>query len=276
MELGKQNRLKVLRSTSVGLYLGDRDGQDVLLPNKYIPEGVEIDDELEVFIYRDSEDRLIATTLRPRITLHRFASLRVKEVNDTGAFLDWGLEKDLMVPYREQMHRMRKGEYEVVYLYEDEKTGRLAASGKLERFFEKSTENLSPEQQVSLLVWRETDLGFVVVIDGRYKGLLYKNEVFQPLEKGDEITGFIKQVREDGKVDVALQKQGFAQVEEHTEVVLDKLKKNDGFLPYNDESSPEDIMDMFHMSKKTFKKAIGILYKQKLIRIEDKGIALAQ
>jgi uncharacterized protein len=275
IEIGKQNRLVVLRNTSVGLYLGDEEGQDILLPIKYIPEGIDIDDEIEVFVYRDSEDRLIATTLEPRIKLNSFASLRVKDVNDTGAFLDWGLEKDLMVPYREQSSRMRVGQYQIVYLYVDETTGRLAASNKLDRFFEEEPTDLTEGQKVDLLVWTETDLGYNVVINQKYKGLLYKNQIFSVVEPGDEVTGYIKQVREDHKIDVTLQQQGFANIEANAQLVLDKLIKNKGFLALTDNSSPEEILEMLQMSKKTFKKAIGTLYKQQLIKLEDKGISLS-
>lgn len=274
IEIGKHNRLIVLRNTSVGLYLGDEEGQDILLPIKYIPEGIDINDEIDVFVYRDSEDRLIATTLEPRIQLNGFASLRVKDVNDFGAFLDWGLEKDLMVPYREQTTRMRVGQYQIVYLYVDETTGRLAATNKLDRFLEDETEDLKEGQQVDLLVWTETDLGYNVVINQRYKGLLYKNQIFSVVEPGDEVTGYIKHIRDDKKIDVSLQQQGFANIEVNAQIVLDRLKKNKGFLALTDNSSPEDIMDELQMSKKTFKKAIGTLYKQKLILLEDKGISL--
>jgi predicted RNA-binding protein (virulence factor B family) len=274
IEIGKQNRLLVLRNTSVGLYLGDEDGQDVLLPIKYIPEGIEVHDEIDVFVYRDSEDRLIATTLEPRIQLNGFASLRVKDVNEVGAFLDWGLEKDLMVPYREQTSRMRVGQYQVVYLYVDAETNRLAATNKLDRFLDSDPSQLQEGQQVDLLVWTETDLGYNVIINQKYKGLVYKNEIYTSIEPGDELIGYIKRLREDSKIDVSLQQQGFANIEVNAQVVLDKLKKNKGFIPLNDNSSPEDIMDVFQMSKKTFKKAIGTLYKQRLIALEEKGISL--
>lgn len=274
IEIGKQNRLIVLRNTSVGLYLGDEEGQDILLPIKYIPQGIDINDEIDVFVYRDSEDRLIATTLEPRIQLNSFASLRVKDVNDFGAFLDWGLEKDLMVPYREQTTRMRVGQYQIVYLYVDETTGRLAASNKLDRFLDDEPVGLTEGQKVDLLIWTETDLGYNVVINQKYKGLLYKNQIFSVVEPGDEVTGYIKHIREDHKIDVTLQQQGFANIEVNAQLVLDKLKKNKGFLALTDDSSPEDIMDELQMSKKTFKKAIGTLYKQKLIVLEEKGITL--
>jgi len=274
IELGKHNLLYVLRSTPPGLFLGDLQGGEVLLPNKYIPENIEVNDEIEVFIYKDSEDRIIATTLEPKIHLNEFAALLVKEVNDYGAFLDWGLEKDLMVPYREQTNRMREGECYVVYLYIDEESGRLAASNKVERYLDKGSVDLNVDDKVDLLVWMETDLGYNVIINNRYKGLLYQNEVFRKLEVGDFLAGYIKNIREDDKIDVCLQRQGFANIDSSAQAVLDKLKLNDGFLKLSDSSAPEEIMDVMEMSKKTFKKAIGTLYKQQRIKLTDEGIYL--
>lgn len=274
IELGKHNLLYVLRKTPPGLFLGDLQGGEVLLPNKYIPENIDVNDELEVFIYKDSEDRIIATTLEPKIYLHEFASLLVKEVNDYGAFLDWGLEKDLMVPYREQMQRMRAGEYHVVFLYIDEETGRLAASNKIERYLDRGPVDLTVGEEVDLLVWMETDLGYNTIINNRYKGLLYYNEVFKNIEVGDYLKGFVKTIREDEKIDVSLQRQGYANIDASAQMVLDKLNMSDGFLKLNDNSSPEEIMNVMEMSKKTFKKAIGSLYKQQRIRIAEEGIYL--
>ncbi len=274
IELGKHNLLYVLRKTPPGLFLGDLQGGEVLLPNKYVPENIDVNDEIEVFIYKDSEDRIIATTLEPKIYLNEFASLLVKEVNDYGAFLDWGLEKDLMVPYREQMQRMRAGEHYVVFLYVDEETGRLAASNKVERYLDRGIVDLTVGEEVDLLVWMETDLGYNTIINHRYKGLLYYNEVFRTVEVGDYLKGFVKTIREDGKIDVMLQRQGFANIDASAQLVLDKLIMADGFLKLSDNSSPEEIMNVMEMSKKTFKKAIGSLYKQERIRITEEGIYL--
>jgi uncharacterized protein len=272
--LGKHNVLYVLRKTPPGLFLGDLQGGEVLLPNKYIPENIDVNDEIEVFIYKDSEDRLIATTLEPKIYLNEFASLRVKEVNDYGAFLDWGLEKDLMVPYREQMQRMREGQDYVVFLYIDEETGRLAATNIVERYLDRGPVELNVGDQVDLLVWMETDLGYNTIVNHRYKGLLYYNEVFKKIQVGDHVQGYIKTIREDDKIDVSLQIQGFANIDASAQAVLDKLQRSNGFLNLSDSSSPEEIMEQMEMSKKTFKKAIGALYKQQRIGIEPNGIYL--
>ncbi len=274
IELGKHNLLYVLRSTVPGLFLGDLQGGEVLLPNKYIPENIQVNDEIEVFIYKDSEDRIIATTLEPKIYLNEFASLLVKEVNDFGAFLDWGLEKDLMVPYREQTQRMREGEHYVVFLYVDEESGRLAASNKVERYLDKGPVELSVGERVELLVWMETDLGYNTIINNRYKGLLYQNEVYKNIKVGDYLEGYIKNVREDDKIDVSLQRQGFANIDASAQAVLDKLQQGDGFLKLSDNSAPEEIMRVMEMSKKTFKKAIGTLYKQQRIKLTEDGIQL--
>lgn len=271
---GEYNTLTVLRETSVGFYLGDNDGNDVLLPNKYIPKDLKIDDEIEVFIYQDSEDRIIATTLKPALIRDQFASLRVKDVNKVGAFLEWGLEKDLLVPYREQKSEMITGYWYVIYMYLDIATGRLAASTKLDQFFENDDIQVEEDDEVDLLVIEKTDLGYKVVIDNMYLGLVYDNEVFKELKQGLQIKGYIKKIREDEKIDVSLQKQGYDNVEPNAQLILEQLKSSDGFLPFNDKSSPDDIKDEFEMSKKTFKKAIGGLYKQKLIEIKEEGIFL--
>jgi predicted RNA-binding protein (virulence factor B family) len=276
IRLGQHNTLIVLRNTSVGLYLGDQEGGEVLLPNKYVPENIDVNDEIEVFIYKDSEDRIIATTLEPRIYLNDFASLRVKAVNDVGAFLDWGLEKDLMVPYREQTFRMHENEYHVVYLFEDKVSGRLIATSKLDKFLSLDTSELSVNQEVDIMLWAETDLGYNVVINKKYKGLLYYNEIFKRVEVGDELKAYVKTIREDGKVDVMLQLKGHLNIEPNAQKIMKLLEVNQGFMPYADHSNAEEIADVFEMSKKAFKKAIGTLYKQQHILIKEDGIYLNQ
>jgi predicted RNA-binding protein (virulence factor B family) len=275
IENGKYNTLTVLRITPPGIYLGNDVNDDVvLLPNKYIPVGLEVGHKISVFIYRDSEDRLIATTLEPKIKLNEFASLEVKEVNDIGAFLDWGLEKDLMVPYREQKHKMRKGEFYIVYLYLDEETDRLAATSKIDRFLIKETNELYIGEKVDLLIGDTTDLGVNVVINGKYKGLLYRNEIFKKIYPGDATVGYVKAIREDFKIDISLQPQGVQNIDVSAEAVLNKLKASKGFLSLNDSSDPDQIMHKLQMSKKSFKKAIGTLFRQRLISIEEDGIYL--
>lgn len=276
MEVGKYNTLQVLRATSVGLYLGDAEGNDVLLPHKYIPENIEMGVELEVFIYRDSEDRLIATTLTPAILRDQFAVLEVVATSSIGAFLDWGLEKDLFVPFKEQNHKLQKGQWVPVYLYLDEETDRLVASAKINKFFrnDEITE-LEENQKVDILVFEKTDLGYNVVINNRYKGLIYENEIFRRLAWGDTTTGYIKNIREDGKIDVSLQPLGFRNArDENSRIILEKLGSNGGVLHLSDASDPMDIQEQLGMSKKAFKKTIGGLYREGLITISEASIEL--
>ena len=269
--VGEDNVLKVVRESSFGLFLSDGEDNDVLLPNKYVPEGTGVGDEVKVFVYHDSENRIVATTLTPKVKLHEFACLEVKEVTKFGAFLDWGLEKDLLVPLKEQVRKMKVGESHVVCLFIDKKTGRLAASSNLNRFFAKSI-TVKDGEKVDLLVVRKSDLGIQAVINNRHLGLLYHNEVFQPVQVGDELAGYIKRIRDDGKIDVSLQRQGYGQVKDSQQVILDKLQENKGFLNLTDKSDPKLIEEQLKMSKKVFKKTIGALYKQKLIKITDDGI----
>lgn len=275
LHLGKKNTLRILRGTGVGMFLGDEEGNDVLLPKKYVPENAIVGEDIEVFIYRDSEDRIIATNLEPKIQLNQFACLQVKSVTAIGAFLDWGLEKDLFVPFREQNKKMEEGRWYAVYLYLDEETDRLVASCKVNRYFEKENIDLLIGQEVDLLIFEETDLGLNAVIDNKYKGLIYENEIFQRIKIGTRTKGFVKNLRDDNRVDLSLQKQGYANVEPNAERILEKLKSNNGFLDLTDKSDSNYVMYQLEMSKKTFKKAVGALYRQKIIRIEEDGIYLA-
>ncbi len=274
LHLGIKNTLRILRGTGVGMFLGDEEGNDVLLPKKYVPENAIVGDDIEVFIYRDSEDRIIATNLEPKIQLNQFACLQVKSVTAIGAFLDWGLEKDLFVPFREQNKKMEEGRWYAVYLYLDEETDRLVASCKVNRYFEKENIDLQVGQEVDLLIFEETDLGLNAVINNKYKGLIYENEIFQRIKIGTRTKGFIKNLRDDNRVDLSLQKQGYANVEPNAERILEKLKANNGFLDVTDKSDSNYVMYQLEMSKKTFKKAVGALYRQKIIRIEDDGLYL--
>lgn len=274
MQTGEFNTLQVLRFTSSGAYLGDNSGNEVLLPGKYIPVEAKIGDTISVFLYTDSEDRLVATTQTPRIKLNEFAFLQVTAVNETGAFMDWGLEKDLLVPFREQQKRMVKHLWYVVYLYLDNISGRLVGSTRIRKFLQKDPDGLEPGQKVSLLVYERTDLGMNVIVDNKYYGLLYANEIFQPVFPGDILQGYIKKIREDKSLDISLQKQGLDNLNESAELILKVLQDNKGFLPLSDASDPEDIYDILSMSKKTFKRSVGMLYKQKLVRIEPDGLRL--
>ena len=269
MEIGLKNSLKVDRFTDPGAYLLDEENNEVLLPNKYIPEGLKEGEELEVFVYLDSEDRIIATTLEPFIYLNSFACLKVKDVNNIGAFLDWGLEKDLFVPFKEQGKKLEVGQDVVVFMYKDFQTDRLVASTKLDSFVLNDECELEEGQEVDLLIANRTDLGRNAIINNEYIGLIYKNEIFQDLYIGDKLTGYVKKIREEGKIDVALQKQGVQNIDDASQKVLTILKENAGEMNVSDKSSPEEIKAIFSMSKKSFKKAIGSLYKSKIIKIEQ-------
>jgi len=274
INLGVYNSLAILRSAEQGFYLGDDSGESVLLPNRYIPAGTQIGDILNVFIYNDSEDRIIATTLTPKITLNTFACLDVVNVTDHGAFLDWGLAKDIFVPFNEQSKKLEVGDHPIVFLYLDKVTNRLAASAKLNKFLSNETIEVKENDEVDLLIAEITDIGVNVIINDRYKGILYQNEIFRKLQYGEHVKGYIKKIRTDKKIDVSLEKLGYEKVQSNEEKILVKLKENNGFLKLNDYSSPEEITEVLEMSKKTFKKAIGSLFKQRKIRIEEKGIYL--
>lgn len=276
INLGEYNSLVVARRMEQGIYLEDDLGNSVLLPNRYIPEGIQIADELSVFVYNDSEDRIVATTLAPKITLGKFASLEVVSVTNYGAFLDWGLAKDIFVPFSEQPHKLQVGDQAIVYLYLDKVTVRLVASAKLNRFLKNENITVKENEEVELLIADSTDIGVNVIINDKYKGILYRNEIFQNVHYGHRVKGYIKKIREDNKIDVSLQKQGYENVKSNEEKIMAKLQENSGFLGLNDYSSPEEITALLEMSKKTFKKAIGSLFKQRIIRIEKDGIYLSK
>ena len=280
IEIGKYNTLTILRDTKVGLFLGnptaDSEGvHDILLPNKYVPEHFEIGDELSVFVYLDHEERPVATTLEPYIFLNEFALLRVNYVNQVGAFMDWGMEKDILVPFKEQARPMEKGKRYLVHLYIDEKTNRLVASSKTNQFLNNEVLTVERGEEVDLIVSHITEIGINVIINEKHKGLVYKDEVYDDaIRTGDRIVGYIKTIRPDHKIDVSLQKLGYENIEPNAQKILDELKASRGFLRLNDNSHPEDIKTVLKMSKKTFKKAIGALYKDQLISIKDDGIYL--
>jgi predicted RNA-binding protein (virulence factor B family) len=274
MEIGKYNTLRATKDTPQGYYLEDDEGEEILLPVKYIPAGVNIGDEIEVYCYFDSEDRPIATTLTPNIVLDEISVLKVKEVNEYGAFMDWGIAKDLFVPFAEQKTPMVKGRPYIVIMYYDEESKRLAASSKYSDFTNDENPDFRIWEEVDLIIANESDLGYNVVINGEVEGLMYYDDVFKKIRYGDKMLGYIKKIREDGKIDVSLQKQGYANVRGNLKVIVDELKINNGHLTFNDKSDPEAIRKYFSMSKKTFKKAIGSLYKDRIIRIEDDGIHL--
>lgn len=273
MEIGHYNTLKIARETKVGLYLTDGK-DDVLLPLKYVPKEYSIDDEIIVFVYLDHEERPVATTLEPYILMDEFGLLRVNFVNQFGAFLDWGLEKDIFVPFKEQARPMEKGKRYLVFAYIDKQSNRIVASSKTNQFLKNENLTVAVGDEVDLIISHITEAGINVIINDQHKGLLYKNEVYDDIRTGDRMTGFIKNIRPDNKIDVSLQKLGYENIEPNAQKILDELKASRGFLRLNDDSHPEDIKTVLKMSKKTFKKAIGSLYKDKLIEIKEDGIYL--
>jgi Uncharacterized protein conserved in bacteria len=275
IQIGIFNTLKVNRDSDYGVYLGDTEDNEVLLPNKYVRgKSISVGDEIDVFIYRDSDDRLVASTETPLIQLNQFGYLQAKEVTQIGAFLDWGMERDLFVPFREQMRKMEAGRFYTVYMYLDENTDRLVASSKINKFFDNANHALKEGDEVDILVWDVAEHGVRVIINNKYKGLIYHNEIFTHISQGEKRKAYIKTVREDMQLDVSLEKPGYDAVEPNTQKILEVLKDAEGFLPLNDKSEPEQIYRELGMSKKLFKKAIGALYKLKQIRIEEDGIYL--
>ena len=276
LQLGQYNTLKILRDTQVGIFLGDGENEenDVLLPNKYVPKEFSIGDEITVFVYLDHEERPVATTIKPYIKLNEFAHLKVNYINKFGAFLNWGLEKDLFVPFKEQARPMEIDKRYLVYCYMDEKTNRLVATSRTNKFLSNENVDLETNEEVDLIVSHITEAGINVIINEKHKGLAYENETYQDIKPGKRLVGYIKQVREDGKIDVYLRKVGFEAIEPTSQIILDELKANRGFLRLNDNSHPEDIKTVLKMSKKSFKKAVGSLYRQQLIEIKEDGIYL--
>ena len=277
--IGKNVNLEVLRSTEIGLFLDteDRNYNGILLPKRYVPSGIEVGDFMDVFIYRDSEDRIIATRLDPYIRVGEFAYLNVNKVESYGAFLDWGLPKDLFVPLSQQRMLMVNDGYYLVYAYLDEQTDRIAATAKVHRYLQNEAEDLEIGQEVELLICDETDLGVRVIVDNKFWGLVFHNEIFQHLEEGQKTIGYVKGIRqEDNKIDITLKKQGMAEVKDARSQIIEVLYDSNGFLPLNDKSAPEAIYEELEMSKKVFKKAIGNLYKDKMITIKRDGIHLAE
>lgn len=275
INIGDYTTLEILKEVDFGMYLDGGPFGEILLPLKYIPKEAKVGDEIDVFIYNDSEDRIIATTEKPKAKVGEFAFLKVKAVSEYGAFLDWGLLKDLFVPFREQVIKMEVGNKYLVRVYLDEKTDRIAASSRWHRFLEDKNETLEDGEEVEIKIATKTDLGYKVVVNDTYWGVLYENEIFEPIEFGETKKAFVKKIREDQRIDIILKKQSAEEVEESRSGILERLEANEGFLPLTDKSSPELIYEEMKMSKKAFKRAIGNLYKQRLIIIEEDGIRLA-
>lgn len=273
LRLGRFNRLTVDHLSEHGAYLSGGP-EDILLPNRYMPEGLQVGDEIDVFVYLDHEERLIATTETPKAQVGDFAWLQVAWVNNYGAFLDWGLMKDLFVPFREQKMKMQKGKSYLVHLHIDEETYRIVASAKVERYLDSCFPPYHGGDEVEILIWQKTDLGFKAIIDNRFAGLLYDDEIFRPLHSGDRLTAYVKQVRPDGKIDLSLQKKGQKAVVDFSDTLLNHLRLNGGRTTLGDKSPAEEIYAVFGVSKKVFKKAVGDLYKRRLITINPDSLTL--
>ena len=272
IELGNYNELEVLRDTSVGLFLGSTTGTEILLPNKYVPKTIDIGDMIKVFCYLDHEERPIATTLTPSVIRNKFGFLQVAEVNKIGAFMDWGLEKHLLVPFSEQRDKMKEGQWYVVRCYMDEVSFRLVGSNKIDKFLSNDKLTVRERQEVDLLFTRLTDLGWEVIINDQHKGLVYSNEIYKHVAVGDRTKGYVKNIRPDNKLDISLQPIGEKLLEPAAEAIYKKLMAHGGYLALHDKSDPELIKRELQMSKKTFKKGVGTLYRERKIEIKDDGI----
>ncbi|MBX8509620.1 GntR family transcriptional regulator [Pseudomonas cichorii] len=274
--IGRYNSLQVVKHTNFGLYLDGGPDGEILLPNRYIPKDIPSEDEdwLNVFVYLDSEDKLLATTEKPKVQVGEFASLKVVEVNSIGVFLDWGLPKDLLLPYSEEKRTLQAGDYCVVHVYLDKKTRRITATARLDRYLDKTPANYSAGQEVDLLVAEATDMGFKAIINNKHWGLIHKNEVFKFLRPGKQEKGFIKEVRSDGNISLSLQPVGAEAADSLNAKILAKLRESNGVLPVSDKSDPQVISGLFGVSKGNFKKAIGALYKQGQIVIHPDRIEL--
>lgn len=275
-KIGRKNLLEVVKIAPHGAYLQGGWLGEILLPKRFVPEDCEVGDPIDVFIYLDSEDRYIATTQRPRAQVGEVAFLPVVAVNNVGAFLDWGLPKDLLVPFNEQKSDMEVGKSYLVYLYTDDETHRIAASAKLNHFIERHPEHYEKGQEVKLIINGTTDIGYSAVINNQDWGVLFYSDVVKPLNIGQKIKGFIKQVREDGKIDLSLHAPGFAKIDNLAARILKELEQSNGFSPLSDKSQPEAIYQAFGISKKAYKTAIGTLYKKRLITISENGIQLLE
>jgi len=274
IKIGKTVHLNVVKFAAFGFYLDAKDLGKVLLPRKFAPPGLSVGDAVKVFLYLDSEDRPVATTQTPKAMVGEFAYLKALAITDVGAFLDWGLDKDVLVPFAEQHRPMEVGHSYLVYLYLDKLDGRIVASSKIDKYLDdEKPHQFRPQQAVNLIIANSTELGFKAIVDHSHWGVLYKNDVHQRLSFGQSINGFIKHVRPDGKIDLSLQ-GGQATRDKYADIIVSYLKKQKGFAPVHDKSDPQEISALFGMSKSAFKKAIGGLYKNKIISIEKDGIRL--
>ncbi len=275
-QIGRINKLTVKSARDYGVHLDGGELGDILLPIRYVPENCQVGDEVEVFIYVDREDHLRATTQRPEVTVGQFARLPVVSNSDSGTYLDWGLELDLFVPQSEQKQRMREGRSYVVFVFLDEKTNRITASSRLDKFLSQQPPDYEEGEVVDLVIYEKTDLGYRVVVNLAHEGMLYENEVFQKLSLGQELKGYIRKIREDLKIDLLLQLPGYQGVDAVSQSILATIEEHGGRIAVTDKSQPEEIYSLFGVSKKTFKKAVGALYKKRLIMIDASGIELVK
>lgn len=275
LRLGDYNRLTVVKEVSFGIYLDGGDEGEILMPKKYVPEGCKPGDELEAFLYLDKDEKLVATTQTPLAKVGDFAFLRVAWANEYGAFLDWGLTKDIFCPFREQKTRLETGDSCIVHIHIDRETHRIVASAKVERYLNTDFPPYARGDAASLLIWQKTELGFKVIIDNSYPGLVYSDQVFKRVHIGDRMTGYITAVRDDGKIDVALQPAGRAMTDSLSASLYEYIKSHGGVCRLTDKSPADDISRELHVSKKNFKKAVGDLYKRRLITIGDDALHLA-
>ena len=275
IQLGKYNTLQVVKEVEFGIYVDGGEGLEILMPGKYVPAGTKVGDEVRCFVYQDSEARLIATTERPYATVGEFASLKINSVNAVGAFADWGTSKELLIPHREQPVKMEEGHRYIIYIYVDTVSGRIVGTGRIDRYLDNVPPAYEENEEVDALVWKPTPLGYKVIVNHKHTGLVYKNQIFQPVRVGEHLRAWVKSIREDDKIDLMLQPMGYRNVIDSVEAtILKALHNNDGFLPLTDNTDPAVIADKLQCSKKNFKKAIGALYKQERIVIEQEGIRL--
>ena len=274
IEIGSYNTLKILRYTDPGLFLGDDEDNEVLLPNRYVPEVFEIGDTLEVFVYLDNDERLVAVTDTPYIKRGDFAVLRCNDVSKHGAFLDWGMVKELFCPFKEQAFKMKKGGWYLVHCYLDEETDRLVASSKTNRFLDNKELTVSKFDEVDIIISHPSEIGMNVIVNKKHSGLIFKDDIFQDLNVGDKLKGIVKKVRPNNKLDIVIGQIGYRNIEPNAEAIMKELQDNSGYLGLTDKSDPEEIKEQLQMSKKSFKKAVGSLYKQRLITIKEDGIYL--
>ena len=274
IELGQTNTLEIIRETPQGLYIADQEGNEVLLPNRYVPENFKIWDKIDVFVYLDNEERPVATTDKPYVQRNDFAVLRCNQVTDYGAFLDWGLVKELFCPFKEQAFKMKPGGWYLVYCYLDEKTDRLVASSKTNQFLDNKELTVKEFDEVDLIVSHPSEIGMNVIVNKVHSGLIYKDAIFKDLSIGDKLKGIVKKIRPGNKLDISLGQIGYRNIEPNADLIMKELNDNGGYLNLTDKSDPEVIREQLQMSKKNFKKAIGTLYKQKLITLKDDGVYL--